>query len=620
MLLKKIHVKNYRCFGGEPTVIEFSGSGLTALIGPNNVGKSTVLKMLEILLGDKWPTSQFSEDDFHNNSLKEEIVMACEFDEKIPVEISEQDRNIIGVAVRVKHLSTGYGESSMDVEYRLLESSAGLDGLDFDKLNIAAYDRSPRRAYINQEIRNQLPIVVTIPLIKLHSEQPTNKWGVLGRMLQKVETVFSANKEKEAEFREKMRDAVGVLRSPGEFKEIEKDVKEFWEEMKPSNLTGTTLEFLDYEPWRYYRQFKLAVKRRGKEVPVETLGEGVQRLAIIALYRSYLKRHGRNQKAILLIEEPESYLHPQARRTLFNVVKDAVKNEKKVEGQIIYTTHSEDFIACGDFDDIVIFSETGDSVSVRHISEEKLKDHTAALDFVSGSISDQRIHYNLIEVVAQGLKEALFASRAVIVEGPSEGELLHFFSQVDEDQTAVVIADGKSNIPAIYGFLTAFGIPCLVIADRDEEKPGENRNIVAMLTQPKAVKSDNTKLAITEAEINSVKDGEVFAKGRLLIFGKHLEMVLENKILDFADINTRLRAVFKIPRNSKPRHIHALGLAYHGTSLGGDKELLAKLKKAKPQVIALRGNLNTFIRQGLEKPELLSNVPEKGETDIEIQF
>lgn len=609
MFIQKITIKNFRCFGDEPTSIELSDSGLTAFIGANNVGKSTVLKVLEILLGDKWPTSQFNEDDFHNNDLSKEIIAACEFAQTIDVETSGHTVPIAGVVVKAKHLPTGYGESSVDVEYRLLETMDNVESLDFEQLNIATYrypngGRGDRPIFVSQEIRNQLPIVITVPLIKLHSEQPINKWGVLGRMLQKVERLLATDSEKDLRFKEKMTEAVSVLREPEEFQKIEADIKEFWDEMKPTNLSGTNLEFLDYEPWRYYRQFKLAIKRHGQEVPIDTLGEGVQRLAIIALYRTYLKRHGRNERAILLIEEPESYLHPQARGTLFSVLKKALKEEDNVEGQIIYTTHSEDFIDCGDFDDIVIFSELPDGVEARHITEDVLENHTLALGYTEENISDQRIHYRLLETITKGLKEALFAHKAIIVEGPSEIELLRFFSEAEKDQIAVVSVSGKNNIPSVYSFLTAFGVPCLVVIDRDEKNKGENPKIISVLSESNAQNPDSLKMDISVEEIDSVREGETFTKKRLLVFGKNLEAVLHKQISDYGDLLSKLRDVFNLPREKGPRDIQALGLAYSG-NYADDSDLEAKIKNVKEQLDQLSEKLDNFTKQEIDKPSIL---------------
>ncbi len=602
MIVKKLYIKNYRCFGSDSTVIEFSDSGLNALIGPNNVGKSSVLKALEILLGDKWPFGRFTEEDFHNYNLQNEIILACQFFDPIRVQLSEN--NFIdakGVAVGAKYLSTGYGDTSISVKYKLLQ-----DDVDFDRLNFDTLDSFKS---ISAEIRNQLPIVITVPLAKLTTEQPTNRWSVLGRLLQRVDDNLRLDASRKKNFEEKIKDAVELLRTD-EFKEIEDSIREFWNAMKPKNLTGIELKFLDYDPWRLYRQFKLTVMQNGKYVPLETLGEGVQRLAIIALYHTYLKRHERNEKAIFLIEEPEAYLHPQARKTLFYVLKEFVKNNTSAKSQIIYTTHSEDFIECGDFDNIVIFlrKTNFDAIEVRNIKKETMKKHTLALYPSTNEISDQHIYYNLIETISQGLKEALFTSKAVIVEGPSEVMLFKFFSDAEKEQIGIVSAGGKTNIPAIYSFLTAFGIPCLVVIDSNSNSR-DNTKIVQMLTQENAVNPDDTKIEISLEEITNVQEGEIFNKGHLLVFGKNLETVLKNKIENWEELLKLIREKFNLPTDNdkpSPRDIYALALVYFNENCRDDDKLKKLIEKNKENIEELRNKLNEFIKQELKTPQLLT--------------
>ncbi len=605
MFIKRLLIKNYRCFGDEPVIIEFSNSGLTALIGPNNVGKSTILKALDILFGDKWPSSQFNENDFYNNKLSRKIILAAEFNSPIEISYYGENKEVIGLLIEAYHLKTGYGESSVGVDYFLLNTINDFNKCDWE----IAKNKWENEIRISQDIKNNLPVVITIPLIKLQGEQPSNKWGVLGRMLQKVERIFSEEDEgkKVEEFEKKISDAVKVLRAPQEFKNIEKDIKTFWGQIKPLNLSGTDLEFLDYEPWRYYRQFKLSVKRHGNKVPLETLGEGVQRLAIIAIYRTYLKRHSRNNRAVLLVEEPESYLHPQARKTLFTVLKQAIKTED-TEGQIIYTTHSEDFIDCGSFEDIVVLWEENKNISVRHVDSTLLRKHTISLGQQKENISDQHIHYSLIETVANGLREALFAPRAVIVEGPSDAEVFHSFSNIDKNQFALVIADGKNNIPSIYTFLTAFGIPCLIVIDRDEanSENGINERIIKVLNQSSAQNKDSTAFDISMDDIRKVKNAEIVINNRLLVFGKNLETVLKKEIDDFGDLIENIRTEFNLPSNnpSKPREIQALGILFKDGDL---KDVEFKLtEKQRAQLILIKDSLDKFIQQEIkERPQLL---------------
>lgn len=552
--------------------------------------------------------ARFNEDDFYHNKLDENIVLACEFRNPIRIVISGNERDICGIVVNAHHLPTGYGESSVNVEYRLLEAINDFENEDWNIAGYGGYSNKP--VYIGQEIKNQIPICITIPLIKLHTEQPTNKWGVLGRMLQKIERSFISEEGNEKKFQDKIKDAVDLLRQPEEFKEIEKHITKFWEEIRPANLSGTQLEFLDYEPWRYYRQFKLAIKRNGKEVPIETLGEGVQRLAIIAIYRTYLRKHGRGEKAILLIEEPESYLHPQARLLLFLALKEAIKKGSEAEGQIVYTTHSSDFIDCGNFEDICLLwqDENTQEITARTVTRERLDKHAVALGAPEKNVKEgsPTVYYRLVETVATGLKDALFSTKAIIVEGPSEIELLRFFSDAEKEQIAIVSSDGKGMIPSVYTFLTAFGVPCLVVMDRDEDS-GENEKIVNALTQCK------DDIDVPSKDISGVKDGEIKSFGKILIFGKNLEAMLSKQIKGYQELIREIQNKFGLSsdkdKRSKPREIQVLGLLYQNQIDNNEqyKQLKQKFEEGRADFDSLKKTLNKFVNQKAGKLELLNS-------------
>ncbi|GAH58627.1 unnamed protein product, partial [marine sediment metagenome] len=73
-------------------------------------------------------------------------------------------------------------------------------------------------------------------------------------------------------------------------------------------------------------------------------GMGTRSLATIVLFNAFItlkQKRMQNNKIhpMLAIEEPENHLHPQAQRSIFDLIKN-------IQGQIIFTTHSPYIIEC----------------------------------------------------------------------------------------------------------------------------------------------------------------------------------------------------------------------------------------------------------------------------------
>lgn len=80
MKLKALHIKNFRAFKDE--TINFND--YTVFVGPNGVGKSTVLAALNVLFREKdnaaTDTAMLEEQDFHNGNVEEPIEIVATFD------------------------------------------------------------------------------------------------------------------------------------------------------------------------------------------------------------------------------------------------------------------------------------------------------------------------------------------------------------------------------------------------------------------------------------------------------------------------------------------------------------------------------------------------------------
>src|SRR5690348_3413231 len=69
MAIRRVRIENYRSI--QTLDIEFAA--LNALVGPNNAGKSNILRALNIILGETWPSRPFSDKDFFNHDLTRDI-------------------------------------------------------------------------------------------------------------------------------------------------------------------------------------------------------------------------------------------------------------------------------------------------------------------------------------------------------------------------------------------------------------------------------------------------------------------------------------------------------------------------------------------------------------------
>ena len=69
MTIRRICIENYRSIEN----LDVELSSVNALVGPNNSGKSNILRALNIVLGETWPTKPFTDKDYFQHDLTRTI-------------------------------------------------------------------------------------------------------------------------------------------------------------------------------------------------------------------------------------------------------------------------------------------------------------------------------------------------------------------------------------------------------------------------------------------------------------------------------------------------------------------------------------------------------------------
>jgi putative ATP-dependent endonuclease of the OLD family len=211
----------------------------------------------------------------------------------------------------------------------------------------------------------------------------------------------------------------------------------------------------------------------GKDV--SALGHGAQRSIQMALVRHLadIKRNSGQQTSntILLIDEPELYLHPQA----IEVLRDALKTLSTQGYQVIFSTHSPFMITSSDVENTLLIRKN-DTLGTHKRNSLR----TAIATVAAAHPSQLGIVFSL-----SNSSNILFAERVILAEGKTENKLLPKIIQKVSGQTlglhktALVPIDGSGSTRKTIEVLTAMAIPTKAIVDLDYAlKEGESQGFL----------------------------------------------------------------------------------------------------------------------------------------------
>jgi predicted ATPase len=175
---------------------------------------------------------------------------------------------------------------------------------------------------------------------------------------------------------------------------------------------------------------------------------------------------------VLLIEEPELYLSPQAQRYLYRLLRRFAAQGN----QILYSTHAATFLSVAHLDELAL---------VRHVEGKG-----ATLCQPPPLATDESFRA-LTEFDAER-SEVFLARAALLVEGMTEKMAFPFVFEAlgydaDREAVAVIECGGKANMPLFARICAECGIPFVLVHDRDAPR-GELPNDAEHATNTALVK------------------------------------------------------------------------------------------------------------------------------------
>ena len=192
-----------------------------------------------------------------------------------------------------------------------------------------------------------------------------------------------------------------------------------------------------------------------------SFGHGTQRsvqMALINLLAKQLKPAVSGQTTtLLLIDEPELYLHPHAIELLCESLQKISENGF----QVIVTTHSPLLIGNRVLDSIIAYKDTSGNTDVR----QKLADAATTLN--------NQPHQASVVFSLENASYLLFSENVLIVEGKTEKmlvpELYQFVrnSSLAREKTCLIEVCGSTSIAPTIRVLKAVGFKSKAIVDLD---------------------------------------------------------------------------------------------------------------------------------------------------------
>ncbi|MCC6962531.1 MAG: AAA family ATPase [candidate division Zixibacteria bacterium] len=483
MAILKLEITNFRSMGDPGIAIEFADqTGLFALIGANNAGKSNVLDALALVIGvrsGKFYNYDIQVTDFHDQDQSKTIQIKLTL--ATPIEIRnvyQQKCFIDGFFLEAKSYASGQEKGRIHVDHycfgRNAKGKTEMPLMDSDhiykqKKNDEDEDIDnqrkpiPAKAYLSK-----VGQIFFLDIEHLESFFKVSGFGPLGRLFQLYRDDFQSDasmyrykdgdQEKSISSKEAYKRAaerlVDVLRT-SKLNEIEEALAQNISQylgLNDPKATKLSLGLPSHDEI-FDTITRLEIKESSQLQPIEVskLGKGYLSLFRLAALSTLAQMTNRDQ-AIYIIEEPEIYLHPHLRRYCHRTLKKLANRGNTV----ILATHSEEFVDINDYKSII------------RLTKSSICTHA----FQVGASENLDFDKMKQKIKRKGNEELLFSSHALLTEGQDDQAVFLVALEkkgieFDARSISVIDCDSKTQIPDYIKLCKALRIDYFVIFDTD---------------------------------------------------------------------------------------------------------------------------------------------------------
>lgn len=455
--LSHLEIQNFRACRDVSLPLE----GYTPLVGQNNTGKSTILQAIEWVLKPK----ALATADFFDPSAPIEVAACIDgISEAVLEHIPDQKhRKAIAPYCRdgklwIRVVATGANAKAISKQVWDVEQCPG--------------DNLPKhwRDYptgLPQAVSALLPDPLVVQAMHdLGEDLGKAKAGTTIKGL--LDEIMGPLLKAHAELNTALDTIRGVLTTEGDnrsehLQQFDTDATEALAHFFPGLALDLDLQVVDVKEFFKAGDLHVTDKTTNDRRRFDQMGTGAQRAIQMALirYLAETRKESDNRPArrLLLIDEPELYLHPQGVRRL----RQALAQLAEAGFQIVFSTHSPLMLSRDNAADTIIVGKTAKAGTT---TQKPLRQ--AVDDAFSNGESQSRTLFEL-----GSLAEIYFADQVVLCEGKTDRRLLPLAYErlygrpPDLDHIAFVSLGSCADIPRALPVLAAMGISACAVVDLD---------------------------------------------------------------------------------------------------------------------------------------------------------
>jgi putative ATP-dependent endonuclease of OLD family len=483
--ITNLKIKNFGCIGATGVSVDIDR--IVVLIGPNNAGKSTILRAFEVVTD----SLKLEQDDFFNRQIIPGNGPEIELTSIAGVNNKPGDEWCLQIAdgmftVREKWTWAGAGVEPKRVGFNFQMNRWAEPGdaelMPWGPNNVAKARRpKPHRVNTFDDADGQSRAVVSLLRALLENSLRSLKANP-DDTLSRYQTIIDNLKLLRSDSKQLQQDEIDQLQASANQVLHRVFPAATFKIISPESNSEVSIDLLGDE-------FEIEIGEAGAaSLPLSRQGSGTRRTVLWTILKlladkgfkariaaknakSFHEAVGPNGAHILLLDEPEVSLHPRA----VDSVRDALYSLPENENwQVMVATHSPNFVDL-----------TRDHTTIVRVEKTQQNEVLATTLFRPDRAqlsAEDKENLKLTNLFDSHISEAFFGGRVLIVEGDTEYAAFSYIKRRERDAGNMSYADlniirarGKVTVASMMKVLNHFGAKYFVLHDTDRPKTKTRR-------------------------------------------------------------------------------------------------------------------------------------------------